>query len=92
MFAKRFLYVSASMLCLALAYHLGSRSAVAQGGGNPPVAMASWGTGNLYVVTFNGDVYNRGGDAIWHHEGNVFSGGPTPAANSTWGQLKARYR
>jgi len=30
--AKRFFYVSAAMLCLALAYHLGAHNAVAQSG------------------------------------------------------------
>ena len=32
MVAKRFFYVCAGLLCLALAYHLGARSATAQGG------------------------------------------------------------
>ncbi len=30
--AKRFFYVCAGLLCLALSYHLGARSAVAQAG------------------------------------------------------------
>ena len=32
MFAKRFFYVCAGLLCLAFAYHLGSAGAAAQGG------------------------------------------------------------
>jgi hypothetical protein len=37
-FGKRFLYVCAALLCLALAYHLGARSATAQARGNPILA------------------------------------------------------
>jgi len=36
--AKRFFYVCAGILCLALAYHLGARSATAQAPGDPIVA------------------------------------------------------
>jgi hypothetical protein len=38
MFAKRFFYVCAGLLCLALAYHLGARGASAQGQGVLAVA------------------------------------------------------
>ena len=36
MFAKRFFYVCAGLLCLALAYHLGARNAGAQAGTSSP--------------------------------------------------------
>ena len=93
MLAKRFFYVSAGIFLLALAYHLGAQSAVAQPPANPVVAMSGRGTsGLLYAVTANGDVYLqdfRGNP--WGLEGNIFSG-PTPASQPTWGQVKARYR
>jgi len=92
MFAKRFFFVSAGLLCLALAYHFGAASATAQISGNT-VAAASGG----FVVAANGNVYadpaliSPTNAAQWVLAGNVFSG-PTPTSQGTWGELKARYR
>src|SRR5438128_1757716 len=59
MIAKRFFYVCAGILCLALAYHFGALSATAQAPGNPVVGIAYFAAaGNSGVaVTTNGDVY-----------------------------------
>lgn len=94
MFAKRFFFVCAGLLCLAIAYHLGARSAGAQTPGNTVVASRADG----YVVyTSNGDVYfsvgagpENGGRWTW--VGNVFSSAPVSTQSETWGQLKTRYR
>jgi hypothetical protein len=88
---KRFFYASASVLMLALAYHLGANSAAAQAPGNPVVAAFGQ---SLAVVTANGDVYASDSNTYpgpWHRVANVF-GSPTPAAQATWGQVKAGYR
>jgi len=89
MFLKRLFYASASILMLALAYHLGATTAGAQAPGNPVVA--AFGV-NSYVVTANGDVYRSPDWYTWEKLSNVFAGGPTPAARATWGQLKVGYR
>jgi hypothetical protein len=89
MFLKRLFYASASILMLALAYHLGASTATAQAPSNPVVAAYS-----NYVVTANGDVYSYPGPSpavAWSHVANVFSGA-TPAAMESFGALKARYR
>jgi hypothetical protein len=92
MHKARAFFVCAGLLCLALAYHLGARSAGAQAPGNP-VAAAAGG----FIVTANGDVYAAPGlvppslASQWVLAGNVFSGNPTPAAQPTWGQVKAKY-
>jgi hypothetical protein len=92
MIAKRFFYVSAGLLCLALAYHLGARSATAQAPGNPVVEIFERNfTG---VVTANGDVYQSLTDLSgpWVWRSNVFGTGPTPAQRESWGSVKSRYR
>jgi hypothetical protein len=93
--AKRFFYVCAGLLCLALVYHLGARTATAQAPGNADVAMTQNG-GDHTVVTENGDVYTATSgalDAPWVPRANVFSGGPTPTTTQeSFGSLKARYR
>jgi hypothetical protein len=91
--AKRFFYVSGGILMLALAYHFGAMSAQAQAPGNPVVAVMGCGA----VITANGDIYEPLGGSCnvsfpFHHDGNVFAGGPTPAKAESFGQLKARYR
>jgi hypothetical protein len=73
---KRLFYLSASILMLALAFHFGYTTAKAQAPGNPVVATFPNGWA---VVTANGDVYGSSDAVTFHHLGNVFSGGPTPA-------------
>jgi hypothetical protein len=92
--AKAFFYVCAGLCLLAVAYHLGASSALAQAPGNSIVS----GSGGC-VVTANGDVYVAPGVvgpssnwAQWSRVGNVFSGGPIPTTQQSWGQLKAKYR
>jgi hypothetical protein len=93
--ARKFFYVCAGLFLLTLTYHLGARSATAQAPGNPIVAVIP-GTcpeNTSVVVTANGDLWGANYCASsWTHIGNVFSGGPTPAKQETWGGLKARYR
>ena len=92
MFAMRFFYVCAGLLCLALAYHFGARSATAQAPGNPVVT--SFERNFTAVVTANGDVYESASYANgpWVLKSNVFAGAPTPVQQSTFGSVKARYR
>jgi len=91
--ARKFFYVCAGMLMLALSYHLGASTAIAQAPANPVVA--AFGNSGA-VVTANGDVYVGGGGSAngwtnWVLASNVFSGGPVPAQRETWGQLKSRF-
>jgi hypothetical protein len=92
--ARSFFFVCAGIFLLALAFHLGAMTATAQAPSNPVVAsfVGGGGLGNFATVTANGDVYVCGQlDGPWSHVSNVF-GGATPATQSTWGQLKSRYR
>lgn len=91
--AKRFFYVCAGLLCLAVAYHLGASRASAQAGDRLVAGITYHGfDGRLYVVTQGGDVYReRPPTGEWVFFANVFSA-PTPATQSTWGSVKARYR
>lgn len=59
MVAKRFFYVSAGLLCLALAYHLGAQNARAQAGsGVIAVALGNSGQGlMLFGVDEQGQIY-----------------------------------
>ncbi|HEY3216223.1 MAG TPA: hypothetical protein VGK93_06985 [Candidatus Eisenbacteria bacterium] len=84
MFAKRFFYVWAGLLCLALAYHLGAQSAVALDRDGPTavglvVYPDAMGESQWYALASNGDVYhvtNRTGS--WGKNSNIFS--PHPPA------------
>jgi hypothetical protein len=88
---KRFFYASASVLMLALAYHLGANTAAAQAPGNPIVSAFDFGS-YVIVVTANGDIHTAVGyDTPFNITSNVFSG-PTPAAQRSWGKLKVDYR
>ena len=85
--ARKFFYVCAGLLCLAVAYHFGAQSATAQAPDNPVVAATE-----TYAYTTKGDVYHSPDNGFtWERRGNVFSG-PTPAKQETMGSLKARYR
>ena len=103
MFWKKAFYASAAILMLALAYHLGARSASAQAGSQvvgftiEPICADY---GRVYVMTSSGDVFERDmgssscqATSALQPMGNVWSGsGPTPAKPETWGSVKARYR
>ena len=95
--AKRFFYVCAGLLCLALAYHLGASSATAQAAGNPVVFVSGLSGicpeyGSV-CVTANGEpVGDQSISGPWTHIGNVFAGAPTNAKPETWGGLKTHYR
>lgn len=85
-------YVCGGILCLALAAHLAAQSATAQAG-----AQVSGYSGmtrdDHFVMTPTGDVYYQHGFAgPPSHVGNFWAGAPTPAARTTWGGVKARYR
>jgi len=121
--ARAFFFVCAGLLCLALAYHLGARSAGAQGGGagydciqfDDGVAFAviggysyaAWDGGRLdcvpvpvpgravacrgeQVVLDNGQYWEFQIDR-WRLVNTLPFSGPTPAAQPTWGQVKAKY-
>jgi hypothetical protein len=97
--AKAFFFVCAGVFLLALAYHLGATTAKAQGPGNPIAGVAALYTGGGYttpvVVMSNGDLYTTpaayGAAPPFVLKGNIFTSA-TPAAQQTWGQLKAQYR
>ena len=94
--AKSFFYVSLGILALAIAYHLGARTATAQSSGNPVVGMAAspHNVNEYEVVTASGDFYRTTGagyPGTWELRGNVFSGA-TPVQQQSWGSVKARYR
>ena len=83
MFAKRLFYVSAALLCLAAAYHLGASNATAQVT-KGQVAAAFWSNnltppgagsaGGNVVVTTSGDVYfNQSGYTTWVKAGNAIT-------------------
>lgn len=57
MLAKRFFYVCAGILCLALAYHLGSTNAAAQAGAGHIRQIETEGD-NVWVVTDSDDIYS----------------------------------
>ena len=136
---KKVFYASASILMLALAYHLGATSAhgqsanalvgyvqsgnlgfvltangdeyvwdsnnpglgwhydrnVGASAGRPAGQFTVFTLGNgFYAFTANGDVYKiptLDGPYSWTYVNNVF-GTPTPAAQQTFGQIKAQYR
>jgi hypothetical protein len=99
MFAKRFFYASAAILCLALAFHIGARSARAQSQGVIAAYSAPADPGWHYVITPDGRVYGRpaaGGDRLTPGSavfvGNFWGDGPIPVQQESFGSVKARYR
>jgi hypothetical protein len=94
--ARKFFFVCAGLLCLAIAYHPGATSATAQAPGNPvATGFFNGSAGGGVVVTTNGDVYVTpvaNNFANWVLTGNVFAGGPTPAKAESFGSVKVRYR
>jgi hypothetical protein len=95
MLAKRFFYVSAGILCLALAYRPGASTATAQMN-SQPVAHFLAGENHL-VMTANGDLFSGDGSLGWsgttpNYMGNFCGYAPTPAAQKSWGQGKVEHR
>ena len=92
--ARKFFFVCAGLLCLAIAFHLGATTAGAQAPSNSVVAA----TENGYLVfTANGDYYysqsaSPEGGGHFVHIGNLFSGGSVNVQKGTLGELKARFR
>ena len=93
--ARKFFYIAAGMLMLALSYHFGAGTAGAQSG----LQVAAVGRDFIdYAVTTNGDLYHLNYDPFSGQlrpatlVGNIFGGAPTPALHESWGQVKARYR
>lgn len=91
--ARAFFYVCAGVFLLALSYHLGARSAVAQAPGNPAVGISTGADNYVYAITQSGAVYRSAFNAPpdWQPYGNIFSG-PTPAQRESFGAVKSRYR
>ena len=124
--ARKFFYVCAGMLMLALSYHLGATTATAQAAGSLECASysgnAAWAVaghhlyylsnsaprefvdygplpnatravacGPLGVVLEDGSVW-QSSFGEWVQFGQFPLGGPVPAQQQSWGQLKARYR
>jgi hypothetical protein len=88
--ARAFFYVCAGFFLLALSYHFGATTAIAQAPGNPVAAADPGGV----IYTANGDAYLRtsgSSPATWVFLGNMFAGA-TATTHPTWGQLKATYR
>jgi len=56
--AKRFMYVCAGLLCLAIAYHLGANSANAQGSASGKIRLISSSADVAWVVTDDDDIYS----------------------------------
>lgn len=97
MVAKKFFYVCAGILLLALSYHFGAKNATAQAGGNViGVAAYFYSAGQVgeYVVATAGeDVYRKQGSGAWQYQGNALGAGPTSVQETTTvGQIKDRYR
>lgn len=96
--ARKFFYICAGMVMLALSYDLGANTATAQGPGNPVVAAGEMTFSNStsnFVITSSGDLFTAASNSpgtSWVHLGNVFTGASTPALHESWGQVKARYR
>ena len=86
--AKVFLTVCAGLFLLALVYHLGARSAGAQGQrAEAAVSLVVYpdalGQSQMYALASNGDLYhvtNRTG--VWSKNSNIFS--PDPPAKLPW--------
>jgi len=100
--AKVFFFVAAGGLLLAGAFHLGAQTAQGQVAGNPialsTVVTLPNGERVPSVILENGDVWAwRGGGIPTLQEpptfrGNLFSGAPVQATETTWGRIKAERR
>ena len=87
MIAKRFFFVCAGLLCLAAAYHLGARSATAQGDVTVSAVDQDNGIVPDLVATSNGDVYHghhgfQGEDPVWTLVGHIPAFGPVESISN----------
>jgi predicted amidohydrolase len=93
---RRLFFVAATILMLSMAYHYTAQDARAQAPGNPVVAafdgIVNGTGGHSFVICADGSVYTSTDATNWIHRGNVFAGAPVPTEQTSWGQLKARYR
>ena len=97
--ARAFFFVCAGIFLLALAYHLGARSAGAQSGSDIiGFAVGGPSAQHQYAVTPAGDVWyqnTNGSGGLYRAApqliGNFWNGAPTPAQSISIGQLKAKY-
>ena len=90
--AKKYMYVCLGVLALAVAYHLGAKSAISQGTGIPVgISSGHQYDDGVYVITDQGDVYRRAYDEgpDWVYWGNPLNGMATQPA--TWGRIKAEF-
>jgi hypothetical protein len=75
---KRFLYASAAILCLTLAYHFGAASAQSRPTTNSASSIAYLGGASSLALTAVGDVYRSDdGGTTWRFSGNLY-GATTP--------------
>lgn len=87
---KRFFLASASVLMLALAYHLGASTATASLTSSVAAMIPySAGSADMAAITVSGEVYVHDGMG-WHFQSSI--NGPVPAEATTWGGLKSRFR
>jgi hypothetical protein len=92
--ARAFFFVCAGIFLLALSYHLRAHSASAQQGSQPlglGVAVNhNDGCEDVFVITPNGDVFQRCGAAGWKSRGPAFIGNlwgdATPQGKAGQGQ------
>jgi len=92
--AKTFFYVSLGILALAGAFHLGAQTAQSQAGTAASISFNHGVGGDFNVVTSDGDVYRVDGSGAFNpfFRGNIFSGAPVQATETTWGRIKADRR
>ncbi len=104
---KRFMYLSVSLLCLALAtligFHIGQGTAGAQSGsmitGMSAVGQLDGSSGVVFVMTASGECFmNRfnntqgfGYIGSLTSLGNFWDSGPTSVTPSTWSEIKAKF-
>ena len=96
--AKKFMYVCAGLLMLAIAFHLGATTAQTQGtGAMTLVSMSS----RDEVVMANGDVYGASefmsfGQGYyptrWVKVSNVFTSMGTPVKTKGWSETREKYK
>jgi hypothetical protein len=95
--ARAFFYVCAGIFLLALSYYLGASNATAQANSSVTGFTTTDGC-TFYVLTPNGDIFKGGRVTDCNSPFGAatrvanFWNGATPAAQQTWGKLKASYR